>query len=56
MQTIDYMIVMIGLVFIADSIGSVIKNYKSNDCEKDRLLELEERFGALEEKILEMIR
>lgn len=29
MQTIDYMIVMIGLVFIADSIGDAIATYKS---------------------------
>lgn len=55
MQTIDYMIVMIGLVFIADSICDAIATYKSSDCEKDRLLELEERVGVLEGKILEII-
>ena len=46
----DYVIVMLGLVFIADIIGDVFKSYRMQDCKDEKIKELEVRVEKLEEK------
>lgn len=49
----DYVIFMLGLVFIADIIGDVFKNHKMQDCKNKKIQELGERVDKLEEKLHE---
>ncbi|MDD3834355.1 MAG: hypothetical protein PHS42_02675 [Sulfurimonas sp.] len=53
MGTLDYLIIMFGLVFIADIIGDVFKSRRMRDCEDEKMQELEERVKKLEERLYE---
>lgn len=55
MGTLDYVVIMLGLVFIADSIGDVFKSRRMRDCEDKKIEELEERVKKLEEKLKQKI-
>ena len=48
MGTLDYVIVMLGLVFIADIIGDAFKSRRIRDCEEKKIQELEERVTRLD--------
>lgn len=48
MGTLDYLIVMLGLVFIADIIGDAFKSHRMRDCKDEKIAELEGRVKRLE--------
>lgn len=49
----DYVIVMLGLVFIADIIWDAFKSFGRRDCEEKKIQELEGRVKKLEERLYE---
>lgn len=56
MQTIDYLIIMVGLVLIASSVSEAIGStkkviYKRISCKKETLDALQKSIMALEEKL-----
>ncbi len=48
MTTIDYVVIMIGLSFIAETLGDTIKSRRMHDCKEKKIQELEERVTRLE--------
>ena len=53
MGTLDYVVIMFGLVFIADIIGDVFKSRRMRDCKDEKIAELEERVKRLEDGLYE---
>lgn len=52
MGTLDYLIIMFGLVFIADIIGDVFKSRRMRDCEdEEKIREIEKRVELVEKKL-----
>ncbi|ABB43513.1 hypothetical protein Suden_0232 [Sulfurimonas denitrificans DSM 1251] len=52
MRTPDYVVIMIGLFFIAESLSSAFASYKMRDCEDEKKIqELEEHVKRFEEKL-----
>lgn len=52
MGTLDYVVIMIGLSFIAESLSDAFKSYRMRDCEDEKKIqELEERVKRVEEKL-----
>ena len=54
MGTLDYVVIMIGLFFIAESLGDAFKSRRMCDCEDEKKMrEIEERVKRLEEGLHE---
>lgn len=54
MTTIDYVVIMIGLFFIVESLGDAFKSFGMRDCEcKKKMREIEERVELVEKKLNE---
>ncbi|GEM_PF-4503271 len=54
MGTLDYVVIMIGLFFIAESLGDAFKSFWMRDCgDKKKMREIEERVKKLEEGFYE---
>lgn len=51
MGTLDYVVIMIGLSFIAESLSSAFTSHRMRDCEEKKIQELEERLKRFEEKL-----
>lgn len=52
MGTLDYVVIMIGLFFIAESLGDAFKSRRCY-CEDEKIREIEERVGLVEKKLNE---
>lgn len=54
MGTLDYVVIMIGLFFIVESLGDAFKSFWMRDCEcKKKMREIEERVELVEKKLNE---
>lgn len=51
MGTLDYVVIMIGLFFIAESLSDAFKSRRRCDCEEKKIQKLEERLERFEEKL-----
>lgn len=52
--TLDYVVIMIGLFFIVESLSDAFKSCRMRDCEcKKKMQEIEERVGLVEKKLNE---
>lgn len=50
----DYVVVMIGLFFIVESLGDAFKSFGMRDCgDEKKMREIEERVGLVEKKLNE---
>ena len=52
MGTLDYVVIMIGLFFIVESLSDAFKSRRCG-CEDEKILEIEGRVKKLEEKLHE---
>lgn len=48
MGTLDYVVIMIGLFFIVESLSDAFKSCRMRDCKEKKIRELEERVTRLE--------
>ncbi len=54
MGTLDYVVIMIGLFFIVESLGDAFKSFGMRDCgDEKKMREIEERVGLVEKKLNE---
>lgn len=54
MTTLDYVVIMIGLFFIVESLGDAFKSRRRCDCEDEKKMrEIEERVELVEKKLNE---
>ncbi len=54
MGTLDYVVIMIGLFFIAESLGDAFKSFWMRDCKDEKKMrEIEERVELVEKKLNE---
>lgn len=51
MGTLDYVVIMIGLFFIAESLNDAFTSHRMRDCEEKKIQELEKRVKRFEEKL-----
>ncbi len=52
MGTLDYVVVMIGLFFIVESLSDALKSFGMRDCgDEKKMQEIEERVGLVEKKL-----
>lgn len=53
MGTLDYVVIMIGLFFIVESLGDALKSFGMRDCGDEKMSEIEGRVGLVEKKLNE---
>ncbi len=55
MGTLDYVVIMIGLFFIVESLGDALKSFGRRDCgDEKKMREIEKRVKILEGRIIKM--